>query len=447
MIRRLAIHKLREWRYSEDRKPLIIRGVRQVGKTTLVKEFAKEFDVFLHLNLERSKDSELFETTDDVAQLLQSIYFHKKQEKKDGSVLLFIDEIQNSKRAVAMLRYFYEEAPEVHVIVAGSLLETVMDVRKISFPVGRVEFMSLRPCSFLEFLGGLGEDFDKELVENFNIESVVHDRVMQLFREYVLVGGMPAVIVQYAKKRDILSCASVFNSLLQAYKDDVEKYTSSKTMVKVIRTIMDYGWQSAAETISFEGFGGTSYRSREMSEAFQIIAKAMLTELVYPTSDTQVPILPNFKKRPKLLWVDTGIVNYASKVQNDVFSAKDICDVWRGRIAEHIVAQELVAYDNDISLRHNYWRRDKEGSDAEVDFLYQFKSLVVPIEVKSGHNAKLKSLHLFMEKAPHAIAIRVWSNPYSVDNVTTSGGKQFKLVNVPFYYVGQIERILEKELS
>jgi hypothetical protein len=105
-----------------------------------------------------------------------------------------------------------------------------------------------------------------------------------------------------------------------------------------------------------------------------------------------------------------------------------------------------VAYDNDISLRHNYWRRDKEGSDAEVDFLYQFKSLVVPIEVKSGHNAKLKSLHLFMEKAPHAIAIRVWSNPYSVDNVTTLGGKLFKLINVPFYYVGQIERILEKEL-
>ena len=330
--------------------------------------------------------------------------------------------------------------------MAGSLLETVMDVRKISFPVGRVEFMSLRPCSFLEFLGGLGENFDKELVENFGVESVVHDRVMRLFREYVLAGGMPAVIVQYAKKRDILSCASVFSSLLQAYKDDVEKYTSSKTMVKVIRTIMDYGWQSAAETISFEGFGGTSYRSREMSEAFQIIAKAMLTELVYPTSDTQVPILPNFKRRPKLLWVDTGIVNYASKVQNDVFSAKDICDVWRGRIAEHIVAQELVAYDNDIALRHNYWRRDKEGSDAEVDFLYQFKSLVVPIEVKSGHNAKLKSLHLFMEKAPHAIAIRVWSNPYSVDNVTTLGGKQFKLINVPFYYVGQIERILEKEL-
>lgn len=306
-----------------------------------MKEFAKEFDTFLHLNLERSKDYELFEKTDDVHQLLQSIYLHKRQVQKDGSVLLFIDEIQNSQKAVAILRYFYEEDPEVHVIVAGSLLETVMDVRKISFPVGRVEFMSLRPCSFLEFLDGLGEDFDKELVENFNVESVVHDRVMQLFREYVLAGGMPAVVMQYAKKRDILSCSNVFNSLLQAYKDDVEKYTNSKTMVKVIRTIMNYGWQSAAETITFEGFGGSNYRSREMSEAFQTIEKAMLTESVYPTSDVQLPILPNFKKHPKLLWVDTGIVNYASKVQNDVFSAKDICDVWRGRIANILWLRSL----------------------------------------------------------------------------------------------------------
>ena len=136
MIRRLAINKLKEWRSSEDRKPLIIRGVRQVGKTTLVKEFAKDFDTFLYLNLERSQDSELFEQTDDVHQLLKSIYFYKKQEQIDGSVLLFIDEIQNSKKAVAILRYFYEEAKDIHVIVAGSLLETVMDVRKISFPVG-----------------------------------------------------------------------------------------------------------------------------------------------------------------------------------------------------------------------------------------------------------------------------------------------------------------------
>ena len=446
MIKRTILEKLRAWKVSQGRKPLILRGVRQVGKTTVVTEFAKEYDTFLHLNLERESDRKLFEQTDDVEQLIRSIYMHKRQVQKEGTVLLFIDEIQNSKRAVAILRYFYEEANHIHVIVAGSLLETVMDVRKISFPVGRVQFMALRPCSFLEFLNGTGETFDIDYIMNLDVQSVVHERVMRLFREYTLVGGMPAAIVQYAEKRDILSCADVYQSLIQAYKDDVEKYTSSTNQIKVIRSILDNGWKSAAETISFEGFGGTSCRSREMSEAFQTIAKAMLTELVYPTSDTQIPLMQNFRKRPKLLWFDTGLVNYASGVQHDVFSTEDICDVWRGRIAEHIVAQELVAYDNSLSLHRNYWRRDKQGSDAEIDFLYQYQSMLIPIEVKSGHNARLKSLHIYMDMVSHNIAVRVWSNPFSINEVKTPNGKTFKLLNIPFYYVGQIERILEKNV-
>ena len=446
MIHRLVIERLKEWKESNTRKPLILRGVRQVGKTTVVIDFAKNYDTFLHLNLERQADKNLFERTDDITELVQMIYMHKKQKQTEGSVLLFIDEIQNSQKAVAMLRYFYEEANNIHVIVAGSLLETVIDVRKISFPVGRVQYMALRPCSFLEFLDGISEKFDMELVQNLEVKNNVHERVMKLFKEYVLVGGMPAAIVQYAERRDILSCEDVFLSLIEAYKDDVEKYTKSEAQVKVIRSILNYGWQSAAETISFEGFGGTAYRSREMSEAFQTIGKAMLTELVYPSSDLQLPSIPNFRKRPKLLWVDTGLVNFASKVQYDVFSANDICDVWRGRIAEHIVAQELVAYSNNISLKRAYWRKGKHGSDAEIDFIYQYKNMLIPIEVKLGHNAKLKSLHIFMDMAPHNIAVRVWSKPYSVDEVKTQNGKLFKLINIPFYYVGQIEKILDKEV-
>lgn len=443
MIQRHIIDRLKEWKESAVRKPLILRGVRQVGKTTVVTEFAKSYDTFLHLNLERQADKKLFELTDEVNELVQMIYMHKKIKQIDGSVLLFIDEIQNSQKAVAMLRYFYEEANHIHVIVAGSLLETIIDVRKISFPVGRVQYMALRPCSFIEFLDGISEDFDMKLVQHLQVDESIHDRVMKLFREYILVGGMPASIVQYAHHRDIISCNDVFISLLEAYKDDVEKYTNSQTQVKVIRSILTYGWQSAAETISFEGFGGTKYHSREMSDAFQTITKAMLTELVYPSAEVKVPSIPNFRKRPKLLWVDTGLVNYASKVQYDVFSAVDICDLWRGRIAEHITAQELIAYSNDISLKRLYWRKDKHGSDAEVDFIYQYKNMLIPIEVKSGHNAKLKSLHIFMDMAPHDVAVRVWSKPYSVDEVKTSNGKVFKLINIPFYYIGQLDKILK----
>ncbi len=446
VIQRNTLNKLRAWRFSETRKPLVLRGARQVGKTTLVKEFAKEYDIFLHLNLEKEDDCALFEANNDVNLLIQAIFMHKRQQQRNGSTLLFIDEIQNSRRAVAMLRYFYEEANHIHVIAAGSLLETVMDLRKISFPVGRVEFMALRPCSFTEFQNGTGDDFDAENVCNLNVIPAIHERVMRQFREYTLVGGMPAAIVQYAKKRDVLSVSSIYTSLLQTYKDDVEKYSSSTALIKVIRTILEVGWTQAAEAIVFEGFANTNYRSREISEAFQTLSKAMLMELVYPTGEVQSPVLPNQRRKPKLLWLDTGLVNFAVGLQQDVFSTPDINDVWRGRIAEHIVGQELIALNDNILAKRSYWRNDKHGSDAEVDFLYPFQGLQIPIEVKSGHNARLRSLHQFMDATNHGLAIRFWSKPYSVDDVTTPNGKHFRLVNVPFYYAGQVELILGKEV-
>jgi predicted AAA+ superfamily ATPase len=447
MIRRKALQFLREWKKSKNRKPLVIRGARQVGKTTLVKEFAKQYDVFLDLNLEKTAERKLFEDYSNVQELVTAIFFYKKKKRNGGTTLLFIDEIQFSKRAVAILRYLYEEANDIHVIVAGSLLETIIDVRKISFPVGRVQFMALRPCSFLEFLDGIGNHFDVDLIENLQVKSVIHDRAIKAFHTYTLVGGMPAVVSQYAESNDILSLKEAYESLLLPYQDDVEKYTKNTNLIRIIRTILAVGWASAGEVITFERFGGTSYSSKEISAAFQTIQKAMLLDLVYPTSETQMPVLQNFRKRPKLAWLDTGLVNFAAGIQKEVFSTSDIQDVWRGRIAEHIVAQELLAQSNSLLAKRTYWRRDKQGSEAEVDFVYPYNGLAIPIEVKSGHNSKLKSLHLFMENAPHNIAVRVWSQPFSVDKVTTKNGKRFKLVNLPFYYVGVIDKVLKNYAS
>jgi predicted AAA+ superfamily ATPase len=202
------------------------------------------------------------------------------------------------------------------------------------------------------------------------------------------------------------------------------------------------GWTSAGSIISFEHFGNTAYRSREMSEAFQTIQKAMLLELIYPVAETQMPLMPNFRKQPKLIWLDTGLVNYSAGIYKEVFSVKDIQDVWRGRIAEHIVAQELLSLSDSLLTRRIYWKRDKKGSEAEVDFVYSFEGKAIPIEVKSGHNSKLKSLHLFMDECPHNIAVRVWSQPFSIDKVKTQTGKEFNLINLPFYYVGVLDNVL-----
>jgi predicted AAA+ superfamily ATPase len=326
--------------------------------------------------------------------------------------------------------------------VAGSLLETIIDVRKISFPVGRVQYLALRPCSFLEFLDGMGKHFDIDLIQNLKVEPIVHKRIIKAFHAYTLIGGMPAAISQYAENQDILSVREVYESLLLSYWDDVEKYTNNANLIRVIRTILSVGWAKAGEVVTFERFGGTSFSSKEISAAFQTIQKAMLLDLVYPTSETQIPLLQNFKKHPKLIWLDTGLVNYQSGIQREVFSVSDIQDVWRGRIAEHVVAQELLTLSDSLLAKRIYWRRDKQGSEAEVDFIYQHNNLAIPIEVKSGHNSKLKSLHLFMESVPHDIAVRVWSKHFSVDELTTPNGKKIKLVNIPFYYVGVLKFLL-----
>jgi predicted AAA+ superfamily ATPase len=181
-----------------------------------------------------------------------------------------------------------------------------------------------------------------------------------------------------------------------------------------------------------------------MGEAFRILEKTMLLELTYPTTHTGIPVYPDLKRAPKLFWIDTGLINYSAGIQKEIFGAKDITDVWRGSIAEQIVAQELLVSDYRVSHKRGFWVRNKQGSDAEVDFILQFENKIIPVEVKSGHNSKLKSLHLFMEEAGHSTAIRIWSQPFSIDQAKTSTGKEFNLINIPFYYTSLIKKILEE---
>lgn len=444
MIQRTLLQQLRDWRKEPDRKPLILRGARQTGKSTLVDIFSKDFDVYLHLNLDEEDDRMLFEKYKNIDKLVDAIYVHCNQRKSDAPTLLFIDEIQNSPQAVSMLRYFYEKANHLYVICAGSLLESLIGNR-ISFPVGRVQYAAVRPCSFLEFLSATGGDFDKELVENQNAD-LAHDRIMSAFRNYCIVGGMPAAVNRYAQKNDILAADDIYETLITSYSDDVEKYAPNDTMAKVLRFIITNGWKFGGETITFERFANSPYKTREMSEAFQIIEKSMLLELSYPVVSAEMPLLPAFTRRPKLLWLDTGIINYVAQIRREVFSVDNIQDVWRGRIAEHIVAQELVAYNSKFSAKRNFWVNPKNGATSEVDFVYPFQGLCIPIEVKSGVNAHLKSLQVFMESAPHNIAVRIWSKPLEINDLTTKSGKPFKLINMPFYYVSEIDKVLGKEM-
>lgn len=442
MIQRNIICELNKWKARTDRRPLILRGARQVGKTTTVKEFGKSFDVFLHLNLEKRRDAELFNKYDDVTELLDEIHIHLNKSKTSGSTLLFIDEIQNSPQAISVLRYFYEELPQIHVIAAGSLLESLVDIH-VSFPVGRVEYMAMRPCSFLEFLNGIGDDFDADIIRNLKVKSV-HERIMRYFRQYMILGGMPAVVSKFAENTDMLSVEPIYETLITSYRDDSEKYAKNETQRHLLSHILTAGWSEAAETISFEGFAGSSYKSREMGEALRTLERAMLLEMVYPVSESKVPLVPNMRRRPKLIWLDTGLVNYQAHIRKELLSSTNVMDMWRGRVGEQIVAQELLSNEHSVLAKRCYWAREKKDSSAEVDFIVQHDMMAIPIEVKMGHNSKLKSLHSYMEQSPHSIAIRVWDQPFSVDECKTQSGKIFTLINLPFYYISQIHHIIDR---
>lgn len=446
MFKRNIISVLEAWRLSKRRKPLILRGARQVGKTTVIHEFGRSFTNYLYFNLENSEHRKLLETEIPLNDLVNLLFAHNDKVRQKGDTLLFIDEIQNSPKTIALLRYFYEEHHDLHVVAAGSLLENIIDINT-TFPVGRVQYLPIRPCSFSEFVVAMGQENLLEIMYDEKYSVPLHNRLMSLFNQYVIVGGMPEAVQAYAENRDIIALDDIYETLLQAYRDDVNKYVQKDKLSRAVRFILEYGWLKAGQTVTLNGFAGSGYKANEVGEAFRLLQKAMLVEMVYPTTSADAPILTETRRQPKLIWLDTGLVNYAAGVRREIIGSQDIMGAWKGRVAEHIVAQELLTLTNHISQRRAFWTRGKGGDSAEVDFIWQVDSKVIPIEVKAGVDSHLRSLHSFVEHSSVDVAVRVWSGQFSVNNLSTIIDKKpFRLINLPFYMIGNLETILQRYL-
>jgi predicted AAA+ superfamily ATPase len=433
---------LHQWAARDNRKPLILRGARQVGKTTAVNMFSRKFEQYLYLNLEISEERNLFEAELNFRELLQALFFYKNIPRSEKKTLIFIDEIQNSAEAVRRLREFYELAPQLHVVAAGSLLETLIS-KHISFPVGRVEFLYLYPLTFQEFLHSMGEESAIEIIKTLPFPRYAHQRLVKLFSLYTLTGGMPEVVKNYVEKQDIVQLNSIYESLLVSYLDDVEKYARSFSSAQVIRHAIRSSFFEAGKRIRFHGFGQSNYRSREMGEALRTLEKAMLLRLVYPTTSVKPPIVTNYRKSPKLQILDTGLINYFVGLQKELFGTQELSAVYEGKIAEHIAGQELIAQQKSVIQNLSFWIREKRQSSAEIDFAVPFERYVIPIEVKSGKTGRLKSLHLFMNQSPHPYAVRVYSGYLQVDEIQPKGGSRYYLLNLPFYLIGELKACLK----
>lgn len=426
-------NKLHDWKLREDRKPLIIRGARQVGKTTLVVQFAKTYKHAILLNLEKNSDRHYFDNFDDVQTIVEALFLAYGIPSKDlSSTLLFIDEIQENPKAIQLLRYFYEEIPQLHIISAGSLLEFAMKSVK-NFPVGRVEYLYLYPLNFQEYLAATEKELLVDQLLTIPVKQIAHKPLMDLFHRYAIIGGMPEIIKTDVRQNNLSDLPRLYESIWGTYKNDVEKYSASESERKVIKTLMDTAPLYVDERVKFQGFGSSNYKSREVGEAFRTLDDAKVIRLIYPTTGLQAPLKPDLKKSPRLQFLDTGLVNHSLAIQAEMLALDDLNTAYKGAIIPHLITQEVISLNCMSADKPFFWVREKSQSNAEVDLVYPYKGMVIPIEIKSGATGSLRSLHQFIDSTDHPYAIRMYAGEFRVEKAITPNQKPYFLMNLPYY--------------
>jgi uncharacterized protein len=431
VFQRNHLQVLRKWRESSRRKPLIIRGARQVGKTTLVQEFSADFAQYIHLNLEKKADREFFEL-DDVKRITEALLLANKFDYKLSETLLFIDEIQESDQAIELLRYFYEELPELNVIAAGSLLEFALsDVE--SFPVGRVSYLYVTPVNFGEFLNATGRESLLHELETPSMDNHLHHVFLRLFNEYALIGGMPEIVSEYIKRGTSVGLSEIYDEITTAYRDDITKYASNEKEHDILRHLITTAPLFADQRITFHNFGNSGYRSIDVSRGFRRLQQAGICQLVHPTTHTHIPLVPDLNKSPRLQWLDSGLLIHSLGIRSKLRMLDDLNDAWKGALVPHIVIQELLSRNKTTYTLPVFWVRQKTQSQAELDLLLEIKGSVVPVEIKSGAAGSLRSLHQYLDRSESEFAVRLYAGSCSIEQHKTSTGRPYTLLNLPYY--------------
>ena len=395
-MKRLAEKQVLEWKDSQRRKPLIIRGARQVGKTWLVENFlAKQFDSFIKIDLEKRRDVHtLFDGNLDPKTILTYLELEVGR-IIPGKTLLFFDEIQACPRAIMALRYFYEQMPELHVIAAGSLLE--FSFGEISVPVGRVQYLHMHPMTFYEYLLAMGKEQMAEYVSKYpvNIAEKIQKMILNELRSYFFIGGMPECVKSYRDSSSMVEAFGVQSEILDSYRDDFSKYKPH-----IDTTCLDAVFLNVAKSIG-EQLKYTRLNdghSGQMNhKAFNLLAKAKVIHKIPACDPSGLPLgaTANLKKF-KSTMLDIGLLQRICQVPAELeLKQENLLAMYRGKLAEQFVAQEMLVKNSSELF---YWARDVRGSSAEVDYLAVRQGIIYPVEVKSGASGSLKSLHLMLEK-------------------------------------------------
>lgn len=417
-MKRTIYQELKLWSAKKGRKPLILRGARQVGKTHIVRMLGETFTSFLTVNFERQPlAKEIFEKDLDPKRIARDLSLMFNTNIVPGKTLLFLDEIQEAPKALIALRYFYEEMPALHVIAAGSLLDFALE--EVGIPVGRVEFLYLYPMSFIEFLLATHREQAAQAILN-NIfphpfHETIHAQFLDILAEYLAVGGMPEVVKTWRDTQDLKLCSEIKLALINAYRQDFEKY-GRKHQIKYLDLLFNQIPQRLAQPFKFSQIPG-DYRKRELAPCFDLLAKALIAKPIYHSDGQGLPLgagvdLSLFKT----LFLDVALAQsvLGENPKDWLLHAKQTLTN-KGALIESFVGQELLAYGSSrLQPVLYYWHKQTRNSNAEVDYLIEQQGQVIPIEVKSGTTGQLKSLHEFLATHPHSpYGIRFSTQPYS----------------------------------
>ena len=433
-IERKIDKELIEWKNQTSRKPLLVRGARQVGKSSTVRNLGRTFEFFIEVDFISNKSiHKLFEGDIDPIKIFEELSLIYNTPINSGKTLVFFDEIQSCIPAITSLRYFYEKTPEIHLIAAGSLLEFALKELP-SFGVGRIRSIYLYPFSFREFLIAFNERTLVQLIDKFSVEEPfsepVHNKLKQYLVRYITIGGMPEVVSSYVNGASLLDCQSILEELTNSLYDDFSKYKSRVTGTRLREAFSSVIVQTGSKFVLSQI---ESQANRlQLKESLELLEQAGIIFPVVHSSSNGIPLgAQTNEKFRKYLIFDTGIFQrFLNLDLSELFLNTEISLVNKGGIAELFAGLELIkSQPNNQASSLYYWQREKKGSQAEVDYVIEIDNVIVPVEVKSGIKGKMQSLRIFMEEKRCKFGIRS-----SLENFNRMGNINI----VPLYAIGAI---------
>ena len=444
---------LTTWLKSSTRKPLVIRGARQVGKTWLIRDLANSQQKRLvEFNFEKRPNLETLFSSNDPKEILLNITASTGQKIEPKDTILFLDEIQAAPHLLEKLRWFAEDMPELPVLAAGSLLDFALTEHEFSMPVGRISYLYLEPLSFEEFLGALGHPELRTYLQKYSLDlkipEAIHMQLIKLIKEYLIVGGMPAAVLSWASQKDPQAVNQIHFDLLTTYRDDFAKYSGRLSLSRLEEILNSVPRQLGSKFVYRNA--NSDIGTPALKQALDLLCKARVCHRIVATSANGLPLDSEAdEKYLKVIMLDCGLCNASLGLSlYQVTGVAEISRINNGGLAEQLVGQLLRTISPPyVPLSLYYWQRKKRDAVAEVDYIIQHENQVVPLEVKAGSTGTLKSLQQFMLEKKKTLAIRINSDFPSLcaikvkDPMGTS--IEYQLLSLPFYLIGQLHRLIQ----